>query len=273
MDRAAGLGISVVIPAYNAAAELADTVAKVRGELAALELPLEILVVDDGSTDGTTEVAARTRGVRLVRGSFNRGKGWAVWRGVMRSSFPVVCFTDADAPFLSGSYRAVVEPVVRGAPFVIGSRRLAGSEMLVSMTALNYAARRHLIGISFNRFVRWILPLTITDTQCGLKAFQRSVGVELCQRIRSLRYLFDVELLLAAHALSVPIREVPVSVAYRDRKTSLRLFRESVLMGAGLLAIAWRAYRGAYLQPNPKLRDLEVQESELVSEAVSSSAR
>lgn len=272
MDHAAGFGISVVIPAYNAAGELAEAVAKVRGELAALEVPLEILVVDDGSSDATTEVAERTDGVRVLRGSCNRGKGWAVYRGVMHSVFPVVCFTDADAPFLPGSYRAVIEPVVRGAPFVIGSRRLAGSEMLVSMTALNYAARRHLIGIGFNRFVRWILPLAITDTQCGLKAFQRSVGVELCQRIRSLRYLFDVELLLAAHVLSVPIQEVPVSIAYRDCKTSLRLFRESILMGAGLLGIAWRAYRGAYLRPNPKLRDLEVQDGGLMSELAGSSA-
>ncbi len=258
-------GISVVIPAYNAAAEICETIQKVQSELFGLGLPLEIVVVDDGSSDATSEVVSQVPSIRLLRGACNRGKGWAVYRGVAQATFPTVCFTDADGPFLPGSYRAVIEPVLQGAPFVIGSRRLPGSAMLVNMGALNYAARRHLIGIAFNRLVRLSLPLAITDTQCGLKAFQRSVGIELCQRVRSLRYLFDIELLLAARALGIPVTEVAVSVAYRDRKTSLRLFRDCLVMGAGTLAIAWRAYRGSYQQPNSKLSKIEAQDAALVA--------
>ncbi|MCX8073559.1 MAG: glycosyltransferase [Candidatus Binatia bacterium] len=273
MSQSRQSGVSVVIPAYNAAEELAETVRKVRSELSLLDSPVEIVVVDDGSTDDTTRVASSLAGVRLLRSSCNRGKGWAVYRGVMQASFPVVCFTDADGPFLPGSYRAVVEPVLAGAPFVIGSRRLPGSEMLVSMSALNYAARRHLIGIGFNRCVRWCLPLRITDTQCGLKAFSREVGIELCQRVRSLRYLFDLELLLAARELGVPVTEVPVSVAYRDRKTSLRLFRESIVMAVGLGGIALRAYGGTYRVPNPKIASLVTDEAALIEGAVGSRPR
>lgn len=272
MTQAGEPGISIVIPAYNAAGEIAETVEKVRHEFGCLGLPLEVLVVDDGSTDATSEIVSRLRGARLLRGACNRGKGWAVYRGVREASFPTVCFTDADGPFLPGSYRAVVEPVLKGAPFVIGSRRLPGSEMLVSMGALNYAARRHLIGLAFNRWVRSSLPLDVTDTQCGLKAFQRSIGIELCQRVRSLRYLFDVELLLAARALGIPVTEVAVSVAYRDRKTSLRLFRESIVMGVGILAISWRAYRGTYRYPNPELPNIEERDRALVAAQVETTA-
>jgi len=257
--------VTVVIPAYNAADTLGETIDRIRHELAGLALPVEMLVVDDGSTDATPAVAASLPDVVVIRCPQNRGKGWAVYQGVRHASCPVVCFTDADAPFLPGSYRAVVERVLGGAPIAIGSRRLAGSEMLVRMDALSYAARRHLIGISFNRFLRWVTPLPLTDTQCGLKAFRRDVALQLFERIRSLRYLFDVEVLLAAQELGVPVEEVAVSVAYRDRKTSLRLVRESLVMGVGLLVIAWHARTGTYRNVNPRLAELEPAAAEPVT--------
>lgn len=269
MTQAGERGVSVVIPAYNASAEIGETIEKIHRELSCCGLPLEVLVVDDGSTDATSEVVGQLPGTRLLRNARNRGKGWAVYRGVTQASFSTVCFTDADGPFLPGSYRAVIDPVLHGAPFVIGSRRLPGSAMLVSMGALNYAARRHLIGIAFNRLVRFSLPLEITDTQCGLKAFERSVGIQLCQRVRSLRYLFDVELLLAARVLKIPVTEVAVSVAYRDRKTSLRLFRDCIVMGAGIAAIAWRAYRGVYRHPNADLPSLEARDTAALTGSLS----
>lgn len=249
-------GISVVVPAFNAAAELAATIERIRTELSALGEPLEFVIADDGSTDGSADIARRCGAdVRCLREEQNRGKGWAVCRGVWAARYDTVCFTDADGPFLFGSYRAVVGRALESRSFAIGSRRLDASQMLVKMEVLNYAARRHLVGLAFNHLLRRVLALPIRDTQCGLKAFPRHIGLELVQRIRSFGFLFDVELLLAARALGVPIEEVAVSVAYRERKTSLRLLRESLQMGAGLLWIAWQDRRGLYRHPNPQLGD------------------
>lgn len=268
-EEAAGKtsGISVVVPAYNAAGEISSTIERIRNELAPLDERLEFIVVDDGSTDRTAALAALSGAdVRCLRSSRNRGKGWAVYRGVRAARFGTVCFTDADGPFLFGSYRAVVERALRGGSLVIGSRRLSASQMLVKMEVLNYAARRHLVGLAFNRLLRQLLRLPIYDTQCGLKAFAREVGVQLVERIRSFGYLFDVELLLAARSLGIPVEEVAVSVAYRERKTSLRLMRESASMGLGLLWIALQDRRGLYASPNPELPLLESAEERAVEE-------
>ncbi len=247
-------GVSVVVPVFNACRELPETVRRIRAELAELGEPLEFVVVDDGSTDGSAQAALLCGAdVRCLREAHNRGKGWAVVRGVLAARYGTVCFTDADGPFLPGSYRAVVARAVRSESLVIASRRLADSEMLVKMDVLNYAARRHLVGVTFNRLLRLLLRLPIRDTQCGLKAFSRALGRALVQRVRSFGFLFDVELLLAARALGVAVEEVAVSVAYRERKTSLRLLRESVQMGAGLVWIAWQDRLGRYAQPNPAL--------------------
>lgn len=247
-------GITVVLPAYNAAGEICGTIERIRQELAPLDDRLEFIVVDDGSTDRTVEIAAYGGAdVRCLAGTRNRGKGWAVYRGVRAASCGTVCFTDADGPFLFGSYRAVVERAQGGEALVIGSRRMSSSQMLVKMEVLNYAARRHLVGLAFNALLRHLLRLPIRDTQCGLKAFPRSIGVQLVERIRSFGYLFDVELLLAARSLGIPVEEVAVSVAYRERKSSLRLVRESISMGLGLLRIAWQDRRGMYATSNPAL--------------------
>lgn len=250
-------GVSVVLPAYNVGPAIQSTVEALAAELRGLGPGLELVIVDDGSTDGTATAAValceRRDDVRVLRNRRNLGKGLAVYLGVIAARHSTVCFTDADLAFLPGSYARVVSAVRADRPFVVGSRRLAGSEIHVRMAVLGYAARRHVVGVTFNRCVRAALRLPFHDTQCGLKAFDRLTGLELFRRMRAPRFLFDIELFAAARALGIAVEEVPVGVVYNDFKSSVRLIQESARMLGGLAGIAVRHWRGAYAEPNPAM--------------------
>lgn len=249
-------GLSVVLPAFNQEEAIGGTVAALREELRPLASGLEFIVVDDGSSDGTPAAAARlcreSGDVRLLRQPRNLGKGMAIYVGLLASRHATVCFTDADLAFSAGSYARVVERA-RGRPFVTASRRLPDSDILVRMHVLGYAARRHFVGVTFNALVRAFLGMPYRDTQCGLKVFDRRVGIDLFRRVRSPRFLFDIELFLAARAAGIPVEEVPVCVAYHDFKSSVKLTAESARMFLGLLGIWRRELRGVYRFPNPEM--------------------
>jgi len=240
--------ISVVIPAYNAADTIAGTLVDLRRVLGPRCRALELIVVDDGSRDETSNVVRAhqdsTGGVRLLRNHQNQGKGLSVFVGMLAARYPKVCFTDADLPFTDASYTRVVDLVLAGHPVVSASRRLPQSEILVRLEVLGYAARRHFIGVLFNRLVRLLLALPYRDTQCGLKGFDREVGIDLFRRLRSPRFLFDIELLVAARERQLPVIEVPVCITYNDFKSSVRLAEDSARMFGGLLAISqrWRSH-------------------------------
>jgi dolichyl-phosphate beta-glucosyltransferase len=246
-----------VIPAFNAAATIAPTVAALLRELDGMAPALEVIVVDDGSTDATARIVIDLcqshSALRLLRNRRNLGKGMAVYLGVLAARHTVVCFTDADLAFTPGSYRRVVQAALDGAPFVTASRRLPESEILVRMQVLGYAARRHVVGVSFNTFVRRLLGLALVDTQCGLKAFQHPVALDLLQRVRSPRFLFDIELFVAARQAGVAVAEVPVCVIYNDFKSSVRLVVDSTRMFVGLLEICARDRLGRYAAANPAM--------------------
>lgn len=251
-------GLSVVLPAFNLETVIAHTIDALREELRPVASTVEFIVVDDGSSDATASVVAElcktNPDVRLVRNRHNLGKGMSVYEGLLAARFAKVCFTDGDLPFTLGSYARVMRPLLAGRPLVVASRRLPDSMLLVRMQVLNYAARRHVLGLIFNRAARTALGISLPDTQCGLKAFDRGVGIELFQRVRSPRFLFDLELLLAARYAGVEVDQVPVGVEYHDARSSLRLTVDLLRMFFGFAMICARNWLGHYRVPNPHMR-------------------
>jgi dolichyl-phosphate beta-glucosyltransferase len=243
-------GLSIVLPAFNAAETIEHTANSLRREIQPLTSQLELIVVDDGSSDATAQVARGMRranpDVRVLRNRTNLGKGLAVYLGVLASRHTHVCFTDADLAFSPGDYARVVERVIDGDRFVVASRRLPDSEMQVRMEVLGYAFRRYLAGVVFNRMVRLALSIPYGDTQCGLKGFARTTGIELFRRVRSPGFLFDIEIFLAAQRLGVDVEEVPVRIVYDDFRSSVRLARNSGRFLRDLGGIWMRARAGAY---------------------------
>lgn len=205
---------SVVIPAFNEAASLARVVQKV----ATLPGPVEVIVVDDGSTDGTAEEIARVeRDLPIVslRLAGNRGKGVAVRAGIAQATAPVVVLHDADLEYDPASLLALVEPIERGlADAVYGSRFLG---------AVGQATG------PIHRFANWVLTwlsnrftgLQLTDMETGQKAFRRDIihGIKLVEE----RFGIEPEITAKLALAGCRILEVPVSYTGRSRAAGKKI--------------------------------------------------
>jgi glycosyltransferase involved in cell wall biosynthesis len=203
--------ISIVIPAYNEEKRLPATLEGVNCYLSGGGWQFsEVLVVDDGSGDGTLTIAqdfaARTPSARVLRNPGNRGKGYSVRHGMMEAKGEWVLFTDADlsAPIeqIETLWSAAQEG---GAQVAIGSRALDRSLIGVHQPAFRESA-----GKLFNLGVRVITGLPFWDTQCGFKLFETRAAREIFRRQQLERFGFDVEVLFIARKLGYSTVEVPV---------------------------------------------------------------
>jgi dolichyl-phosphate beta-glucosyltransferase len=203
--------LSIVIPAYNEERRLPPTLAAVRAYLDARAYPdAEILVVDDGSRDGTAAlveaVAREDPRVRLLRNPGNRGKGYSVRHGMLEAGGEWILFSDADlsAPIeeLDKLLPAAVE---RHAQVAIGSRALDRS-----LIGVHQARSRELVGIALNRVMRMATGLPFADTQCGFKLYARDAARLIFERQQLDGFSFDVEDLFIARVLGLPAIEVAV---------------------------------------------------------------
>ncbi len=202
--------LSVVVPAFNEEWRLPPTLINMIDFFDRLGISYEVLVVDDGSTDGTADIVRkfeRVRNqVRLIQLPKNYGKGHAVRLGVLNSRGRKILFADADGATPIEEFHRLNNAILAGAPIAIGSRALASAQTKVSTSV-----HRRLLGRIFNRCVNTVLVPSITDTQCGFKMFTRQVALFLFRRQRSDRFSFDVELLYIAKKAELAVQEVPIN--------------------------------------------------------------
>jgi glycosyltransferase involved in cell wall biosynthesis len=225
--------LSVVIPAYNEAERLATTLGALQE--ATTDLTTEIVVVDDGSADETSEVAAATldpSADRVVRFPTNRGKGAAVRAGVLASEGDAVLYMDAD---LATDLRALPAflAALDGADVVVGSRTLP--DAVVRDGTRDRAAMAWV----FNGLVRIATGIEARDTQCGFKALRGPAARQLFELARCDRFAFDVEILLLARRLDLSVVELPV-VWTAVEGSSVRRVADSVHAAADVVRIAAR---------------------------------
>jgi dolichyl-phosphate beta-glucosyltransferase len=226
--------LSVVIPCYNEAERLPGTLRAYLAQLAGGPGQVEVVVVDDGSTDATAAVAeavaADDARVRLIRSEPNHGKGFAVRTGMLAASGELLVFTDADGSYGPGEVGRVVAALADH-PVAIGTRVHDGTTGTVG---------RRIASRVFNRTLRLLLRLPFRDTQCGLKGFRREVARELFGRARVDGFAFDVEVLLLARRLGLAVAQVPVRAQERDG-SRVRL----LLDGRRMLGEVWAARQAA----------------------------
>ncbi len=169
--------VSLIIPAYNEAGRIGPGLSAIAGYAAATRLSLEVIVVDDGSTDDTARVAeahlqaaAHVSG-RVIRSPRNRGKGHAVRAGLMAAHAPVALFSDADLSTPIEELPRLLALLDSGeADVAFGSRALDRS-----LIGVRQSRMRELAGRAFNVVLRMATALPFKDTQCGFKAFRMSV--------------------------------------------------------------------------------------------------
>jgi glycosyltransferase involved in cell wall biosynthesis len=235
--------LSIVIPSFNEELRLPVTLAEISAYIRASKRETEVIVVDDGSTDRTADVANSFRGeiqrLRVVANDTNRGKGYSVRHGMTEARGRIVLFTDADlsAPIDEADklLAALADHDV-----AIGSRALDRSLISVRQSVF-----REYAGIVFNFIVRFILRLPFVDTQCGFKAFRRERCRVIFQQQRIERFGFDPELLYLARHHGLSAAEIPVRWA-NSPATKVSMLRDSLQMFADIFIIRWNALSGRY---------------------------
>jgi len=243
---------TLVLPVYEAASFLAPTLVEARAWLADQEEPWELLVVDDGSKDGTKEIVAAFvrahagEAIRSVRFTTNRGKGFAVRVGLDRARGRYAVFTDCDLAYPMPNVSTVMDRLVSGHDVAIASRVARESTYLIHPDFFSYLFTRHVMGRVFNAVCRWIAVPGLRDTQAGLKGFRTEVVRPVLTRLRLDGFSFDVELLRALLDRGADVVEVPVAFRYDTEPTTVHFTLDALRMLRDLIRVRWRSFHGRY---------------------------
>lgn len=211
--------ISVVVPVYNERGTVALLLERVREALRGREA--EIVVVDDGSTDGTREVLRRIEGIRLIEHERNQGKGAALRTGFAAATGEVVIVQDADLEYDPREYPKLLEPIEDGrADVVYGSRFLGGPHRVLFFW--HFVANMLLTLLS-----NMLTNLNLSDMETGYKVFRAEVLKKI--RIRSNRFDFEPEITAKVAKLGCRIYEVPISYSGRTYEEGKKIgFRDGL---------------------------------------------
>jgi glycosyltransferase involved in cell wall biosynthesis len=234
---------SIVVPAYNEEERLPRTLESIRDYVRQGHPASEVIVVDDGSTDHTTEVVRAWQKelptLRLIANDGNCGKGWSVRTGMLAAHGEIALFTDADLSAPIEEAEKLLR-ALNSADVAIGSRALDRR-----MIQVHQSPARELAGILFNRVVRLATGLPFEDTQCGFKAFRMNRARIIFEQQTIGDFGFDPEILFLAQRHGLRIAEIPVLWAH-DPRTKVHVIRDSALMFADLWRIRWNAALGRY---------------------------
>ena len=239
--------LSIVIPAFNEAARLGETLRIVFEYLNRFNPDSEVIVVDDGSSDGTADVAERSFSgagnvaARAIRSETNRGKGWVVRTGLLAARAPIALFSDADLSTPITEMPKLIEPIESGYfDLTFGSRALDRS-----LIGVHQPWRREQGGRVFNLIVRLATGLPFWDTQCGFKAFRLNVCRPIIEAATIDRFGFDVELIYLAYLAELSLQEIPVRWDHNEG-SKVEVVRDSWRMFNEVRLIRARARQGLY---------------------------
>jgi glycosyltransferase involved in cell wall biosynthesis len=228
--------VSVVFPAYNEADSLEAAVDEVTQALNEFTRSYEIIIAEDGSTDGTDKLAAALAEkypfVKHIHGEKRLGRGAALKNAFKQSSGEVLVYMDLDLATDLEHLKTLVEAVEsEGYEFATGSRMLPESNVKRSGT-------RHLASKTYNFMVRAVLGSKVKDHQCGFKAFRREPLMQLLDEVGANHWFWDTEILVRAYSRGYKIKEIPVSWK-GGHETKVRLLQDSLNMGWQIFLLWW----------------------------------
>lgn len=235
------MNLSIIIPAYDEAMRLPATLQRILAFTPSLRGRVQVIVVDDGSTDQTADAVKRASpDIVLLRHAMNCGKGAAVRTGMLAATqeWRLLCDADLSTP---------IEDVLKlwavhdGADVIIGSRRAAGA-----VITKRQSWWKVLLGQLGNVLIRMMLVPGIRDSQCGFKLFHQKTR-PIFERLRTKRFGYDFELLWLARQSGYVIREVPVT--WQNDTLSKVRPRDYLLTLGELFQLVWLRWRGANRHP------------------------
>jgi dolichyl-phosphate beta-glucosyltransferase len=243
---------SIVIPAYNESARIPGTLESILSFVRSKGWSTEIIVVNDGSRDGTAEVVMefgrKAPEVRLIENPGNHGKGYSVRNGILQALGEVVMFTDSDLSAPIEEAELLFAAIAEGADIAIGSRWLEKGRQTHRQPLY-----RQFFGRCFNAVTRAVMGLRFADTQCGFKAFTRDAAQTVFQLQTIEGWGFDPEILFIALKRGYTVVEVPVSWAH-DERTRMSYLKDGMKMLEDIALIRWNALRGRY---GKKVEDIQ----------------
>lgn len=228
--------LSIVIPAFNEAKRISNTLK----EIIKYAPDAEIIVVNDGSTDSTSDVVREFEQVRLIDLDKNHGKGFAVKKGIMEAKGKYLMFIDADNSVPIHQIKKMKPEFNNGAHIVIGSRYLPDS--FIQNKQPKYRTFISRVG---NFLIKLFLINDIKDTQCGIKMFEHNAAKQIFSRQKTRRFSFDMEVLTIAQSLGYEIKEIPVHWEY-TADSKLRAFRDCFKTLFDLFYIKLNLWCGRY---------------------------
>jgi glycosyltransferase involved in cell wall biosynthesis len=236
--------ISIVIPAYNESARLGRTLDRILDFVRQQEWDTEVIVVDDGSRDGTAELVRQYAQINpivsLVQNPGNRGKGYSVRNGVLNARGAIILFSDADLSSPIEEAPKLFEALNAGADIAIGSRWMRSE-----LQTQRQSVARQAMGRAFNVLLRLLLALDFKDTQCGFKAFRQRAAQALFPLQTIEGWGFDPEVLFLARRMGFKVAEVPVIWAH-DEGTRIHPVADGAKMALEMMKIRWNSLAGKY---------------------------
>ena len=234
------MSVSIIIPAFNEEIRLPITLTATAEYFAQRGEPFEILVIDDGSKDGTPGVVDAyckkhpEYDVQCLSYGGNRGKGYAVRFGMLAGKYDLRLFCDADLATPVEEYEVVLKAMMQAKADVgIGSRPLRASHLLVHQPWY-----REMLGRGFNKAVQMLAVDGIEDTQCGFKIFTAEATKDVFTRCKLDGFAFDCEALYIARRLGHKIIEVPIRWSHKDG-SKVSMIRDGTKMIRDLTTIRW----------------------------------
>jgi glycosyltransferase involved in cell wall biosynthesis len=245
--------LSIVIPAYNERARIELTLKRVMTCVEEQGWDAEVLVVDDGSRDGTPEIVQRWmdryQRLHLIKNGANRGKGYSVRNGLLQAAGDIVMFTDADLSAPMEEANLLLAAIADGADVAIGSRWLDKERQTTHQPMY-----RRFFGRCFNWVTRTVIGLPFKDTQCGFKAFKRPAAQVIFRLQRIERWGFDPEILFIARKLGYSIVEVPVTWGH-DERSRMSYLKDGMKMLEEMAVIRANSIAGRYDEDIAALKD------------------
>lgn len=234
--------LSIIVPAYNEAKRLPESLAQIDAFVQAQRYQIELIVVNNNSNDSTPDIVeafAQTHPYAHALNEPKQGKGAAVKRGMMSGVGDYLFICDADFSMPVEEINKFLPPALDSYDVAIASRELPGARRV------GEPGYRHLMGRVFNLVVRVLAIHSIQDTQCGFKSFRREVAHDLFKHQTIDGWGFDVEVIFIALQHGYRLVEVPITWYYRPQ-SRISPIKDSFTMVLEVLRVRWNGLRGIY---------------------------
>lgn len=228
--------VSIVLPAYNEVNKLEQAVEKTIEAFKEITPSYEIIIAEDGSTDGTdklaSELSRKYSFVKHFHSEERLGRGNALKNAFKRSEGEILAFIDVDLATDMSHLGTLVEAIREGYDFAIGSRMLPESRVERSSSRL-------MTSKAYNFIVRALLGSKVRDHQCGFKSFRREPLMQVIDEVTAGHWFWDTEMLVRASLKGYKIKEIPVKWK-SGRETKVNLFKDSLSMMGQVLKLWWK---------------------------------